>query len=293
MVPEDQRLPVGGVVLGAVLDEARQRGGLHQRLLAVVRDQLRQRAVFDLVDLVHAVGDAVDLPLLAAAGVDDDVHVGAERGLGHLLQVVGRHAGLRLQVGAAHVDHDREFVLAAAEDLRALGAGAGGHGAVQLARVGRAGPAGGDGAAAGEAAQQAGEVQPGGGRRGAAAQEAADAAEQQITDAAGGTAGGAAAQQTAEDAAAAHKDYENNDNEQLAAAETAARGLALPALVGLLRVAGTAGAAAAGSGGIALFSADGAGVQTLAPLGDGLAGAGDVFAPAGWIDCHRNDLQYG
>ena len=298
MIPEDQSLTVRRVVLGAELDEARQVVGLDHRGGAGVVHQRDQLAGLNLVDLVDGVGDALGLPLLAAAGVDDDVHVFADGCVRHLGQVVGGHAGLGFQVGAAKIDHDGKDVLAAAEDVRVLCAGAGGNGLVQRADVRLAVPAGGDRAAAGEAAQKAGDVQTGGcGGAAGAAQQTADAGEDAaagaaaeqaaeeaaLLAAAGGPAGGT--EQAAEDAASAAKEQrgDQDDDDQLAAAQTACgAALRLRAVLILLIAAGVAGRPrvfrAAGvtdvlAGGLAAADA-------LAALMDAACAAGDVFAPA-------------
>ena len=299
MIPEDQSLPVGGVVCGAVLDKACQGRGLHHRVLAVVADEAGQTAVFDLVNLVDGVGDPVDLPLLAAAGIDDDVDVAAKLGLCHLLQVVGCHAGLGFQIRAAHIDHDRKGIAAVAVDLGVLFPSPAGDGLIELAGVGGSGPAGGDGAAAGEAAEQAGQIKAGGRRgrrrrrgRGTAAEKSAESADQIEAGAGGaaalGAAAGAATRQEietgAEDAAASagfQEEEQHDDNENGASADAARQGA----------VAGTAGvtrSAALRTVGIAHVLAHGFScVQAFALLMDPVGLADDIFSTAIRIVIHE------
>ena len=125
MIPEDEEVAVCGVVLAAVLDEFGEVRGIGHGGRAKVVLQPLQSTGADAVDLVDGVGHDVVLPGLAAAGQDDEVDLVGETGLGHLAQVGGRHAVFGLQIRAAHVDHDGDGVLAAAERRDALVAVAG------------------------------------------------------------------------------------------------------------------------------------------------------------------------
>ena len=136
MVPEDELVAVGRVILAAPLDKAGQRVGIGHGAAARVLHQALQAAVFDLIDLVILVADDIVVPLGAAAGIGQDADVIAQLGVGHLHQVAGRHGAAGLQVRAAHIDHDGDIVLIVAVDRRALGPGAGGHRGVHTAAVG-------------------------------------------------------------------------------------------------------------------------------------------------------------
>ena len=117
--------------------------------------QADQLAVLDLPELVDGAAHRAVFPALATAGVDQEVDVVPEFGPQHLLEVGGAHPGPGLQVGAAHVDHDGDGVLAVSKQLGVFIPGAGGHSGVQTAGVGLELPAGG-GAAGVEAAQEGG-----------------------------------------------------------------------------------------------------------------------------------------
>ena len=128
VIPEDQLVAVGGEVLGAVRDKVRERVRVGHRAGARVVLEHLQVAGDDLVDLVAARADDVVVPARAAARVDDQVHLVADRGARHLQQVLGGHAAAGLEVGAAHVDHDRHDVLVPAADRREFFARAVGDG---------------------------------------------------------------------------------------------------------------------------------------------------------------------
>ena len=137
VVPEDQGVAVGGILLGAVFDEVGQVGGIGHGLVAEILLQAVELAVVHLIDLVDGGGDDVVLPLLAAAGADDDVDVLVRRGVQHLLEVCGAHGVLGFQVGAAHIDHDGGGVLAVALEHHSLLTGGGGDGGVDGLFLGR------------------------------------------------------------------------------------------------------------------------------------------------------------
>ena len=153
VIPENQGHPVGGEVLGAVADEVGEGVRIRHGLAAHAVVQHPQAPVLQLPDLVGAAGKDVVLPLLAAAGVDDQVDVVGKVSVQHLLQVGGSHGAAGFQVGAAEVEHDGHFILTAAQNFRVLLPGTGGNGGIQLAGLTCVGPAGGHGAAP-KAAQQ-------------------------------------------------------------------------------------------------------------------------------------------
>ena len=215
MVPEDEHVAVGREVLAAPLDEARKVVRVGHGGGTGVLDQRLKTALRDAEDLVDLIGDRLVLPLLAAAGEDEDVHLVRELGGGHLHQILGGHAVLRLEVGAAHVDHESDGVLSVADDVGELGAGAGGDGGVEIGNVAVGAPGVGDGR--GEHALDRGE-------RGAAA----------LRRLLRGRGGGAAA---AEEVAKAARAEQDGEDERDQAAADAAGALDVPA-GGLLRRTG-------------------------------------------------------
>ena len=128
MIPEDEDVPVGREVGGAVLDEGGQVVRVRHVGGAEVVHQAAQAPGLDLIDLVHGAGDDVVLPGPAAAGLHDHVHLIGDGGLDHFAQVAGAHAVLGFQVRAAHVDHDGDGVLAVADGRDPLGPGLPHHG---------------------------------------------------------------------------------------------------------------------------------------------------------------------
>ena len=156
MIPEDQLIAVGGEVLVTPLDEGCQIVGVGHGGVAGVFHQAGHLSAPDLIDLVDAAADHAVAPALAAAGIDQQIDLVADVGVEHFLQVGGTHAAAGFQVGAAHIDHDGNGVLAVAADDRALVTGALGHRTVQFGGVGGQFPAGTNAAAAQIAQKDAG-----------------------------------------------------------------------------------------------------------------------------------------
>ena len=302
VIPEDQLVAVGGIVLIAPLDEGGERRGAGHADVARVGHQAVELAVFDLVDLVDAVGHDLVVPAGAAAGVDDHVHIVGELGLGHLDDVLGAHRAAGLQIRAAHVDHDGNGVLPLPLDDGALGAGAGGHAAVHRAGVGvdvaarlgrgRAAAAGGS-----RAAEEAGIGVAA--RRGAAENALQRAAVVAVGGAAGGRAVGAAVARArllgvdglralaaehagAEQPAAAEQQHRRRDDAEEAAASAGAGRSAVAA----------AAARALAKAGPRLLPADGAGIQPFAAAVDALAVVGHIFISALRSFVHRARLAF-
>ena len=229
VVPEDQLIAVGRKVLRTIGDEARERVRVGHGNAAGVGIQHLQVAADHLVDLVGARADHVVVPARAAAGVDDEIHLVADVGAGHLQQVLGGHAALGLQVGAAHVDHDRDLVPASAPDRRELLPRAGGHRAAQVLDIGRLGPVGlgGGGADAlqqllGDAGERGGLLDRGGGlRRGRNADD--------LRALAAGHFKARAAEETAESPAAAEEQQEQHHDDDADPATAAAPAAVIPA----------------------------------------------------------------
>ena len=127
VIPEDQLIAVCREFLCAVLDKLAQRRRVGHGLVAHVLFQQQHLLVLDLIDLVVGAVDAVDLPLLAAAGIDDHIDV-IRIGRGEdLLQVGGSHAALGFQVRTAHIDHDGDGIGLVAENLGVFIARTGRH----------------------------------------------------------------------------------------------------------------------------------------------------------------------
>ena len=161
VVPEDEHIAVRGEVLIAVADEVRERRGLRHgdaaRVLHKALEAVAVRALRKLVYLVHGVGHYAVAPVGAAAGIDHDVHVAAQRGLRHLAEIGGGHAAPRLKVGAAHIDHHRGRVRPVPEDCRVARTRRGVDRGVEPARIWRQLPAVGDAAAVERAVEAVGE----------------------------------------------------------------------------------------------------------------------------------------
>ena len=127
MVPEDEHVTVCRGLFLRELDERGERlrfghGSAPQRLEAL---QAAGRGAPPLD--VPGAHDIV-LPAPGTAGLDDDVQVlVVEVGVEDLIEVHGRHTGLRLEVGADDVEHQRDFVLAVALEARELAAGSAVH----------------------------------------------------------------------------------------------------------------------------------------------------------------------
>ena len=134
VIPEDQLIAVGRERFYAVLNKAGERRGRRHCAVARIVLEAGQASALHLIDLVHRAAYGARLPLRAAAGEHDDVHVAAEVGCRHLLQIVCSHAVLRLKVGTAHVHEDRDLVLAVALDRRVFCAGTLRHLIVDVAR---------------------------------------------------------------------------------------------------------------------------------------------------------------
>ena len=307
VIPEDQLVAVGGVVLVAPLDKGGQRGGAGHGDIARVGHQTVKLAVLGFVDLVDAVGHDLVVPAGAAAGVDDHVHIVGKLRLGHLDDVLGAHRAAGLQIRAAHVDHDGHGVLALALDNGALGAGTGGHVVIHRAGVGvdvaAAGRRGrGAAAAAGGccAAEEAGIGIAAGGR---AAENALQRAAVVVVGARaagrrcriGAAVAGAgllgvdglralsAEHAGAEQSAAAEEQHRRGDDAEKAAASGAGRPAVIPA------ASAPRSLSEAGPG---LLPADGAGVQPFAAAVDALAVICHIFISALRSFVHRARLAF-
>ena len=123
VVPENQLIAVSGKVLGAVLDKGGQGRRIRHGLGAHVALEALETAGLDLIDLVAVGCDDGVVPAGAAAGIDDDADIVRKARFGHLDKVPGRHAAAGLEIRAAHIDHDGDPVLPAAENGSALIAG--------------------------------------------------------------------------------------------------------------------------------------------------------------------------
>ena len=123
MVPKNEHVAVCRSLLLRELDERGERlrfghGSAPQRLEAL---QAAGRGAPPLD--VPGAHDIV-LPAPGTAGLDDDVQVlVVEVGMEDLIEVHRGHTGLRLEVGADDVEHQRDFVLAVALEGRELGPG--------------------------------------------------------------------------------------------------------------------------------------------------------------------------
>ena len=124
VVPEDQLIPVGGIAQRAPLDKARKGIRIGHGGVAHVGREALEAAALHLIDLVSVGGNHRVVPPGAAAGIDDDADVVRELRLRHLHQVLRGHAAAGFQVGAAHIDHDGNLVVAVAADDGPLVAGA-------------------------------------------------------------------------------------------------------------------------------------------------------------------------
>ena len=278
VIPEDQSLSVGGIILGAPADEGGQGLRLGHGLAAQLLFQTQHAVVLDLPDLIGLAADHIVLPLVAAAGVDDQIDLVADGGIQHFLQVCGGHAAAGFQIGAAHIDHDGHFVFAITQNAGVLVAGIGDHGGIQRAGVVGTAPAGGDAAAA-QVAQNAAQIY---GRSlfhirtAAVVGNFAHAAQQ------AGKAGTAAEDQ--------RKNQDNDFDQSTAAAGAAGSAAALGTLGSGLRSAGAAGNAAAATG---LGCADRAGAQSGASAPNGLSVSGDILFPStGSVWCHRKSSSF-
>ena len=160
MIPEDQLIPAGGVVLHAPLDVPGQHVRLRHGPAAQVVLKADHFSVPHLPDLVGPAGHQIVLPALAPPSVYQQVKPVPNPGRQHLLQIGGAHAVPGLQVGAAHIDHNGGGVPPVSQQLGVLLPGPLRHGGVQPPDVGRTVPAGGH-AAAPQPAEQLGPVRAG------------------------------------------------------------------------------------------------------------------------------------
>ena len=136
MIPQDQHVAVRREVLCRPLDEASERRRIGHGTVTGVIHKAFEVTIGDLIDLVDAAADDIVPPLLAAAGEYDKIHLVRHVGVQHLLQIVGSHSAIGLQVRTAHVDHDSHSVFAVAKDLRELISGFRSDLSVELSYVG-------------------------------------------------------------------------------------------------------------------------------------------------------------
>ena len=122
VIPQDQHVPVGRIVLRTEADKLRQGGRCDHGLVAhIVVEQAELTAVFNLVDLVGVALHQIVLPLGTAAGVDNNIDVISDGGIRHFLQVLGRHGVIGLKVSAAHEHHNGHGVISVPLDGGELG----------------------------------------------------------------------------------------------------------------------------------------------------------------------------
>ena len=114
VIPEDQGIPVGGELVGTPTDEGGEGVGIRHGYAAQILFQTHHPLTGHLPDLIGLAAENVVLPLLAAAGVDDQVYILDDFRIQHFLQVPGSHLAAGFQVGAAEVEHQGHFVPAAA-----------------------------------------------------------------------------------------------------------------------------------------------------------------------------------
>ena len=131
VIPEDQHVAVGRIILCTILNKLCQGRGLRHGITAHVFLEADQLAALDLIDLILVIADNVIRPFLTSAGVNDEVYVTAKVRLHHLLDVRSRHAVLGFQIRAAKIHHERDHVLAVPKDRRILFPGACRHLRVQ------------------------------------------------------------------------------------------------------------------------------------------------------------------
>ena len=124
MIPHDERIPIRRERFLTVPDEIRECRGVGHGALADVFVKPLQPIACDLIALVRGIADHAVHPFFAAARFHDQIDLIGDLGLQHLVQVVCRHAVIGLEIRAAHVDHNRKHVSAAAA-----------HGRITFARL--------------------------------------------------------------------------------------------------------------------------------------------------------------
>ena len=127
VVPQNQLIPAGRIVLGAPPDVVRQGVRVGHGHAAQVLLQAHQLPALHLPDLVGGTAHRRVLPALAPPGIHQQVDILSEFSGQHLLQVIGAHAAAGLQVGAAHIHHNGNGVLSLPQQPGVLFPRPGGH----------------------------------------------------------------------------------------------------------------------------------------------------------------------
>ncbi len=111
MVPENQEYPVGRRISGnAILNELRQRIRI-SHIPACGRIQPLQLMVRGhFIQFVVPTGDDIVLPLLCAAGFNQNMYLIGLLCLQHLIEIRGRHPVLRLEIGSDHIDENCRLI---------------------------------------------------------------------------------------------------------------------------------------------------------------------------------------
>ena len=117
VIPEDQLIAVCREIRLAELDEPGQSLGIRHDAVPVVVHQTLQSSGGEPVNLVPSLADKVISPGLAAAGIDNNIDIVTQRGILHLLQIIGGHAAAGFQIRTAHIDHDGDGILVITLDL--------------------------------------------------------------------------------------------------------------------------------------------------------------------------------
>ena len=117
VIPEIKDVAVCRECFCTILNELRKSCRISHCLVAHISNKRLKPAILDAVNLVDAVADTACAPLLASAGIDDDIDVITVSCGSHLTEVRGCHAALGFKVCTAEIDHHRDGILIVAENL--------------------------------------------------------------------------------------------------------------------------------------------------------------------------------
>ena len=117
MIPEDQHVSVCGIIGMSIVYELRKSFGIcHGADAHVVFKALQLTSAHYAIDLIYGRRYDAVLPILASAGIYDDVNIIRKSCIGHLHQIVCCHSSLGLKVGSAHIYHYGNNILTFTED---------------------------------------------------------------------------------------------------------------------------------------------------------------------------------